>query len=108
MITAGALATNMRNWDFSKGKISFDKNEADIIREGLEKETPILLTREEYLICGVEVFKYYCSKCGKQVWEKVGAESKQIDIRYCAYCGHRVIRPKEEADGNIQKKQKDQ
>lgn len=108
MITAGALATNMRNWDFSKGKISFDKNEADIIREGLEKETPNLLFREEISVCGTKVFKYYCPKCGKKILEKVGTEAKQIDINYCAYCGYRVIRPKEEANGNIQKKQKNQ
>ncbi len=108
MITAGALATNMRNWDFSKGKISFDKNESDIIREGLEKETPAVLTREEIAVCGSKVFKYYCPKCGNMVWRRFGTESMLMEINYCAYCGNRVIRPKEEANGDTQKNKNNQ
>lgn len=104
MTTAGSLCVNLKNWDFSKGKISLDKEEADAIRKGLEKETPNVLTREEHAICGTVLFKYYCPKCGKKVWEKVKSDSTTIDFDYCQYCGNRVIRPKEEAYGNIQEK----
>ena len=100
-ITPGSLYVNLNNWTFREGsKISFDSEEADVLKDALERFRPMPMKQikvadpngDHFMMFGRSEMNV-CPNCGAP------ADIVAIDpvtAEFCWKCGQNLIKSKEE------------